>query len=212
MSEMLVLVGDAHVCARRGVRAVLERHLGAVIVGETDDGPTLVATAARSLPTLVVIDLTLNRLGGVQVLSQIRQANRGVRLMVLTADTTERSLLAAFDAGANGYVLKQSPIDVLVEAASALTAGRLFVDPAMRLLRFSQPHSADALSVREQRVVALVAAGYGNKEIAAMLGISLKTTETDRANAVRKLGTRERPEWLRHAMQQGWFAQYVATV
>jgi two-component system response regulator NreC len=212
MQKVRVLIGDSHVWTRRGVRVVLERHFGAVVVGEAADGYALVNVASRLMPTLVVLDLALPRVDGLQVIAQLRQCCRDVRFLVFTADTGERSIRAAFDAGASGYVLKQSPVRTLVEAAAAVSAGNAFVDPSVPLFRYSRRDSTDALTEREQRVVALVAAGYSNKEIASMLGVSLKTTETDRAHAVKKLGTRERADWLRHALQHGWFTQYVATI
>lgn len=210
MQKMRVVVGDSHVWVRRGVRAVLERRENAVIVGEAADGQTLVDAAARLAPSLIILDPALPRLGGLHTIAELRQSHRSLRFLVFTADTSERSVRAAFESGALGYVLKQSPTDVLAEAATAVSLGAAYVDPAVPLLRYSRDASTDGLTEREQRVVTLVAAGYSNKEIAALVGVSLKTTETDRASAVRKLGTRERAEWLRHVLEHGWFARYMA--
>lgn len=212
MQKMRVVVGDSHVWVRHGVRAVLEHRGEAVIVGEAADGLMLVSAATRLAPSLVILDLALPRLGGLQAMSQLRQSQRNLRFLVFTADTAEGSLRAAFDAGAQGYVLKQSPTETLADAATAVSVGTTYVDPAVPLLRYSRRPSAGVLSEREQRVVTLVAAGYGNKEIAALLGVSLKTAETDRANAVKKLGTRERAAWLRHALEHGWFSRYMANL
>ena len=212
MAVMRVVICDRDVWVRLGVRAVLTRHHGASIVGETADGASVMYMVARLTPSLVILDTELQRMSGLDVVTRLRSQPSAPPVLVWTDQSSERTLRAAFDAGATGDVLKQSPAASLVHAAATVESGSAYVDPGVQMFRVSRDPGGEWLSERQRRVVTLVAAGYSNKEIAAMLGVSLKTAETDRARAVSKLGTRERTDWLRHALEQGWFQQYVRSM
>src|SRR5436305_10767861 len=186
-----VLVVDDHAVVREGLRTFLGLQDGLEVVGEAGDGEEAVAEAARLRPDVILMDLTMPRLDGVEAMRELRRRLPGIRVVVLTSNADDTRLLAAIQAGAAGYLLKTVQPQELARAVRAAHAGEALLDPsvAARLVRaiaatVSPPSPpapadrADRLTRREREVLELIGAGRSNKRIAFELGVSEKTVKT----------------------------------
>jgi DNA-binding NarL/FixJ family response regulator len=209
--RLRLLLVDDHAVVREGLRALLASDPRFEIVGEASEGVGALTAAASLDPDVVVMDISLPGVNGVQATKRLKSQNPSARVVALTIHEESGYLRSLLDAGASGYVLKRSAASELVRALQVVGDGGTYLDPALtghlvgRLVR-NAPHvgSAPALSDRETEVVRLVARGYSNKEIAAKLDVSVKTVETYRYRAVEKLGLRGRADLVRYAIEQGW--------
>jgi len=207
MKRARILLADDHTLTLDGVRAVLEPHHE--IVGMVMDGRALVEAAVRLRPDLVVSDITMPLLNGVDAAVQIKKRLPGVKLLFLTMHVNPAYLEAALNAGATGYVLKSAAREELLEAIKCVLDDRIYVTPTLsseHLERFRDPARAAAtlrLSTREREILQLIAEGRAAKEIAHLLNISIKTVAFHRENIKRKLGLRTTAELTKHAIEQG---------
>jgi DNA-binding NarL/FixJ family response regulator len=206
-----LLLVDDHAVVREGIRALLASDPRFEIVGEASEGVGALTAAASLNPDVVVMDISLPGVNGVQATKRLKSQNPSARVVALTVHEDSGYLRSLLDAGASGYVLKRSAAGELVRALQVVGDGGTYLDPALtghlvgKLARNTpQIGSAPALSDRETEVVRLVARGYSNKEIAAKLEVSVKTVETYRYRAVEKLGLRGRADLVRYAIEQGW--------
>jgi two-component system response regulator NreC len=183
------------------------------VAGEADTGVAAVTLAQLLQPDVVVMDVSMPALNGLQATKRLRELCPRVTILVLTRHVDDGYLQPLMEAGASGYVLKQSAADVLLRAIRIVAAGNTYLDPALaghivaKVIdrRFARGAPArKRLSPREEEVLRLVARGYLNKEIAARLQISVKTAETHKANAMEKLGIKNRVEIVRYAALLGW--------
>lgn len=182
------------------------------VVGESADGDAAVADAPGVRPDVLVMDISMPRLNGLRAAERLRASIPALRIIILTRHSDEGYLRQLLGAGVAGYVLKQSRPGELLDAIRAVAGGRQYLDPAVAGLvmqRYGHRHpdaegAAPHLGPRETEVLALVARGYSNKEIAGRLDLSVKTIETHKANAMRKLGMRSRIQVVRFALLQGW--------
>ena len=206
-----LLLVDDHVVVREGLRALLASDPRFEIVGEAAEGDGAISAANTLNPDVVVMDVSLPGMNGVQATRQLKLQQPDVRVVALTVHEEGGYLRSLLDAGASGYVLKRSAASELVRALHVVGDGGTYLDPGMagqlvgKLVR-NAPHAGPApgLSDREREVVRLVARGYSNKEIASKLEVSVKTVETYRYRAVEKLGLRGRADLVRYAIEQGW--------
>jgi len=206
-----VLLADDHTILREGIRVLLGREADVEIVGEADDGIRAVEMAGRLQPDVVVMDISMERMGGLEATREIILTNPGVRVVILTMHDNEEYLVEALKAGASGYVLKEAAATDLAEAIRAAARGDVYLYPSVArklvrdyVKRVSDPKTvAETLTTREREVLKLVAEGYTNKEIAALLGISVKTVENHRSNMMRKLDLHDRTELARYAVRIG---------
>jgi DNA-binding NarL/FixJ family response regulator len=211
-----LLLVDDHAIVREGLRALLATDGRFEIVGEASEGEGAVSAAASLHPDLVVMDVSLPGLNGVQATRQLKAQNPDTRVVALTVHEEGGYLRSLLDAGASGYVLKRSAASELLHALHVVGDGGTYLDPGMagqlvgKLVR-NAPHAGPAplLSERESEVVRLVARGYSNKEIAGKLDVSVKTVETYRYRAVEKLGLRSRADLVRYAIEQGWLDEIM---
>jgi len=212
MTRIRVLLVDDHETVREGLKAVLGAHSDIEIVGEAANGLDAVAAAARLLPDVVVMDVSIPDLNGLEATERIVRQNPATRLLVLTRHSDGGYVQALLRAGASGYVLKQSRTTELLRAIHAIAEGGIYLDPmvaAQALPRPSRASAAEAqdlpdLSPREEEVLKRIAWGYSNKDIASQLGLSVKTVEAHRANAGHKLKLASRAEIVRFALLRGW--------
>ncbi|MBW2362048.1 MAG: response regulator transcription factor [Deltaproteobacteria bacterium] len=215
MKHVRILLADDHQMIRESLSSLINAETNLVVVGEADNGRTALEQIETLRPDLVLLDISMPEMGGIQVMEQLRGREDAPRVIVLTAYADATYLCQLLDAGAAGYVLKRSPIGVLVEAIRSVMAGDTYLDPrvagkvvsgflAQKKLRGLR--EGDVLSERENQVLLRVAQGYSNREIAGQLGISVKTVESHKANSVAKLGIRSRAEIVRYALDQGWLA------
>jgi DNA-binding NarL/FixJ family response regulator len=207
-----ILIVDDHEMIRRGLRGLLENRPVWTVCGEAMTGREAVAEAIRLKPDVIVLDFALPGLNGLEVMRQIRQALPGAEILVYTMHHSEQLAHKMITAGARGFVLKSDPAKVLLAAVNAVRRHKPFYSEALSrtLLReMSEPgRAADgkvsfgaALTPREREVVQLIAEGRSSKEIADLLKITFRTTETHRANIMRKLGLHSVSELVRYAIR-----------
>ncbi|MGI8461663.1 MAG: response regulator [Solirubrobacterales bacterium] len=205
---MKILIADDHGIVRSGMRVLLESQEDIEVIAEAADGVEARDMAIRERPDLAILDVKMPRLTGLQATREIREQAPDVAVLILSMHDDERYLFEALKAGASGYVLKRQADAELLDAIRAVERGEPFLTPdAQRALikdlldRGSE--RSNELSPREQEVVKLVAEAHTNKEIAELLHLSEKTVENHRANAMRKLGMRDRVELVRYAIRRG---------
>jgi DNA-binding NarL/FixJ family response regulator len=207
MKRARVLLAEDHPLTLEGIRAVLDPHHQ--IVGTVTDGRALVDAALRLKPDLVVLDITMPLLNGIDAAIQIKTALPAMKLLFVTMHDNPAYLEAALNAGGTGYVLKSAAREELLLGIESVLNDRIYVTPKLSvesLDRFTDPSRAAAalrLSAREREILQLIAEGRANKEIASVLKISVKTVEFHRENIKRKLGLRSTAELTRHAIEQG---------
>jgi DNA-binding NarL/FixJ family response regulator len=213
MSKTRVLIADDHGLMREGIRALLRPHDDIEVVGEAEDGDEAIREVRRLAPDLVLMDVAMPGLGGLEATLAIRKERPDVKILVLT-QYDDREYVARFlKAGVSGYVLKKAAASELVSAIRAVQRGGLVLDPEIARDLVSEPAMAasasdvgdpyETLTDREKQVLKLVAEGNTNKEIAEMLGISVKTAMAHREHLMEKLGVHSRTELIKFALRRG---------
>lgn len=209
MKPVRILIADDHELFRRGVAAELTQVQGWVVAAEATNGRDAVALAASLKPDIVVLDLSMPELNGLEAARQIVLADPSARVLILTAHESEQLVREVLSAGAQGYVLKSDAGRILITALQALLAGgsfftsnvaRMVLDGYLRS-ESSEAVPAQTLSAREREIVQLLAEGNSNKDIARALNISVKTAETHRSNVMRKMGFASLAELVRYAIR-----------
>jgi len=214
MRSFRILVVDDHEVVRLGIRAMLEGHVGWEVCDEAADGREGVDKAAQIRPDLVILDLNMPRLNGLGAARQILRNESGPQILVLADSYSERAMREALEVGVRGVLLKSDPGSDLLAAIEALQAGRTFFTSGLadRLLdgylnsgyeRSNESPSAPGLTIREREVVQLLAEGSSTKEVAKVLGLSVKTAETHRSNVMRKLRLHSLSELVLYAVRNG---------
>jgi NarL family two-component system response regulator LiaR len=207
--EISVLVVDDHAVVREGLRSLLELQDGIAVIGEAADGEAAVREAEARHPDVILMDLVMPRLDGVGAMRELRRLLPATRVIVLTSFADDDRLLPAIQAGAAGYLLKNSDPQEVVRAVRAAHAGEALLDPAVaaRLVdAIAQPagsEPAEPLTPREREVLALIARGLSNKLIARELGIAEKTVKTHVGHLLAKLGVTDRTQAALHAVRTG---------
>lgn len=202
-----VLIADDHEVVRRGIRDVVENHLGWEVCGESSHGSEVLAIAQEHRPNVVVLDVSLPGLNGIAVTRQIRSALPATEVLLFTMHDDDETVAGGLAAGARGYLLKSEGETQLVAAISALGVHRPYFSPAVaEMLLEAAVHERkksrlESFTLRELEVAQLIAEGGSNKQIARNLGISIKTVESHRAAAMRKAGVRTAAEFVRFAIK-----------
>ncbi|HKJ35402.1 MAG TPA: response regulator transcription factor [Solirubrobacterales bacterium] len=205
---MRVLIADDHGIVRSGLRILLERQEGIEVIAEADNGVDARDIAIRERPDLAVLDVKMPGLTGLEATREIKEKAPEVAVLILSMHDEDRYLFEALKAGASGYVLKRAADSDLMDAIRAVERGEPFLTPEAQQALIKDvlggPEAREEeLTPREQEVVTLVAEAHTNKEIAELLGLSEKTVENHRSNAMRKLGMRDRVELVRYAIRRG---------
>ena len=209
--QVRVLIADDHTLVRESLVGLLQGEAGIVVVAQAADGLETVEKALATRPDVVVTDLSMPRLGGLEVVRRLREALPDTRVLVLTMHKEDEYVLQAVRAGASGYLVKDSAAADLLAAVRSLHAGRGYFGPqaAMTLAeQLQHPERAlddpyGRLTTREREVFHLLAEGLTTKEIARRLDISVKTAENHRGRVLDKLGTRNTAELVRYALRKG---------
>jgi DNA-binding NarL/FixJ family response regulator len=211
MTPLRIVIVDDHAVVRRGVRALLESQPGWEVIAEATTGREAVDVARRLQPDIVVMDLSLPELNGLEATRQIRKETSRTEVLVLTMHHAEELARNVLQAGARGYVLKSDADDNLIAAIESLRQHKPFLTSAVTefvlddFLRHGSTNdevaTATLLTAREREIVQLLAEGKSNKDAATALGISVKTIEAHRANLMRKLHLRSVSELVRYAIR-----------
>jgi RNA polymerase sigma factor (sigma-70 family) len=198
---------------RAGLRLVLQRQAGFEVVGEAGDGREAVATAEELQPDVVVLDIAMPNLNGIEAARQIAEKLPRTSIVILSMHSDEGYVLRALKSGARAYLLKDSAEADLIAAIKAVSDGKAFFSPAisrvladdyMRQMRERDVEdSYELLTAREREILQLLAEGKSNKDVAARLGLSLYTVETHRSNILEKLNLHSVPELILYAVRKG---------
>ena len=212
MSKLRILLAEDHQLMRKGLRLLVGEQADMEVIGEADNGLEAISLAQQLRPDVVVMDVSMPKLNGLKATERLKELCPEIKILILTRHTDDGYLQQLLEAGASGYVLKQSAPDELVRAIHAVAGGQIYLDPAVTKKVVSRLYeraprgtpSEKRLSGREEEVLRLIARGYLSKEVAARLQISIKTVETHKANGMEKTGMKNRIDLVRYAMLQGW--------
>ena len=216
MSTLRILLADDHAMMREGLRSLVNAQADMEVVGEAGDGRAALLKARELQPDVVVMDISMPELNGIQATERLKGCCRKAKVLALTAYDDGGYLRQLLEAGASGYVLKRAAAEELVKAIRVVAAGGVYLDPALagRVVsgyigrkRLRGEAQNTELSEREEEVMRLVAWGYTNKEVAAYLNISVKTVETHKTNLMEKLDLKGRADIVRYALRQGWLRE-----
>ncbi len=216
MNPVRILLADDHTVMRNGLRLLLERQPNLQVVGEAADGRQAVALCETVNPDVVVMDIAMPNLNGIEAARQIVNRNPRTAIAILSMHSDESYVIRALKAGARAYLLKDSAEADLLAAVRALTDGKSFFSPAISkilvedYMRQLESRGAEdtyeLLTNREREVLQLLAEGRTNKEVANMLNLSLYTVETHRAHILQKLNLHSVPELILYAVRKGIIA------
>lgn len=212
MSPIRILLADDHEVVREGLKALIGAQEDMVVVGEASDGLETHRLALELQPDIVVVDVSMPKLGGAEVATLIRRDCPASRILTLTVHEGGGYLQALLHAGASGYVLKRSAAEELIRAIRHVAGGGTYLDPSAAghivnaLVRTEAPgqEAQSALTRREVEVARLLARGHINREIAEILDLSIKTVEVHKARALEKLGLRSRADLVQYALRMNW--------
>jgi len=209
---MRILLVDDHQMLRDGLRGVLASEPGIEVIGEASDGRTAVALARTLAPDVVVMDIGMREMNGIEATRQIKRENAAIRVIVLSTHSDPRYVLSALEAGASGYVLKLSAFDELLRAVRAVSASKSYWSPEIAEVVVSARLTGRArsksvaratLGPRESEVLQLLAEGRTSVQIARLLHVSVRTVETHRRNIMRKLDLHSVAELTKFAIREG---------
>jgi DNA-binding NarL/FixJ family response regulator len=209
VKQVRILLGDDHPMLLKGIKGLLESHYD--VVGSEEDGKALIEAALRLKPDLVVLDVSMPILNGIDAAREIKKTLPSIRLVFLTMQTNAIYLRKAFEAGASGYVLKSGAVEELLTGIEEARKGNVYVSPnfgqdmieSVRDWRNSRARSPVELTDRQRQILQLLAEGKQNKEIAELQNISVKTVEFHRSRLMTKTGAHSVAELTRFAMQEG---------
>jgi two-component system, NarL family, response regulator NreC len=213
MNEVTILLGDDHTLVRHGVRKILEEQPEWKVVYEAGDGRDAAAKALELLPTVAILDIGMPLLNGIEATRQITKRAPSVQVLILSMHAGEEYVVQALQAGARGYLLKDSADTDLVQAVAAVAAGKSFFSPAVATIMLDDyvRHLAakgvvdryQLLSEREREIFQLIAEGRSNKEVAEILCLSPATVETHRSHILQKLDVHNTAELVLFAVRHG---------
>ena len=206
-----VVIADDHAIVRTGLRTLIKSESAMELIGEAAGGYEAIELVEKTIPDVLVLDLSMPDLDGIAVTKKIKPQFPELRILILTIHEDEALLRAALKAGAAGYILKRAAETELISAINIILRGDLYVDPAMirTLVRddaapaVAQPKTTEALTPREIEVLRLIVQGYTNRQIGEELNISIRTAEGHRANLSEKIGLHNRVELVRYARDHG---------
>ncbi|MDB6148353.1 MAG: DNA-binding response regulator [Spartobacteria bacterium] len=211
MSALRILIADDHEVVREGMRALIEHEPGWQVCGTATNGQEAVDSAKRLKPEVVVLDMTMPELDGLEALRQIKRALRNTEVVMFSAHHSEEVIEQLFNAGAKSYIQKSEAGQHLVAAIKSLAEHKPFFTPEVSQILFSkffpngssknQSGANHSLTAREREIVRLLAEGQSNKEVAVHLGISIRTAETHRATLMRKLDMNSLAALVRYAIR-----------
>jgi DNA-binding NarL/FixJ family response regulator len=211
VTRIRVALADDHPVVLEGVKTLLKSLPNVELVGLAHTGASALEVIAEQAPDIAIIDISMPDISGIELTRQLAERCPDVKVIALTVHESRAYVQPLLKAGARGYLLKRSAADELTRAIRAVSDGGVYLDPAIAEKALS-PHSGSApdgvegedLSAREEDVLRLIAQGLSNKEVAARLGVSVKTAETYKSRAVEKKALRSRADIVRYGAKRGW--------
>jgi len=215
MEPCRIILADDHVLIRQGIKKILERESGIEIIGEAGDGLALLRLLNNLTPNLVILDISMPNLRGLEVIREIKATHSTIKVLMLTMHKEIEYFHNAISAGADGYLLKEDADTELFAAVQKIRHGKIYISPVLsdeltdewvqirsgNRKRISEPKS---LTVRERQVLKLIAESKSSKEIAGLLFISPRTVERHRANLMEKLNLKKTADLVKYAIQKGY--------
>lgn len=215
MSPYRITLADDHVLLRQGLRRIVEESSELAVVGEAGDGVELIQLLNRSDTDMVVLDISMPKLRGIEALSEIKSRHPGVKILILTMHRDKEYLFQSLASGADGYLLKEDADSELFSAIRKIREGMFYASPSLakELAAYRKlegrgdsgsPREDAGLSIREREVLKLIAEGKSSREIAEILCISVRTVDHHRANIMDKLNSRRTADIVKYAIQKGY--------
>jgi DNA-binding NarL/FixJ family response regulator len=212
MKKLRIFLADDHGVVRVGLKRLLELEADIEVIGEAGNGREAVERATLLKPDVLIMDISMPEMNGAEATAQLKKVCPGCKVLVLTVHEDNGYLHELLEAGASGYLLKQTATVELINAVRAVAAGAVYLDPHVAgdvvqgfvRQKRRERGAVRELSDREMRVLRLIAEGYSNKEIAAQLELSVKTIETYKTRSMEKLELHSRVEIVRYAADHGW--------
>jgi len=210
-SKIRILIADDHTLLRNGIRALLEDEQDIVIVGEAEDGREAVRLAGQLKPNVVLMDIAMPLLNGLEATRQIKREHPEINVLVLTMYDHEEYFRQMLEVGASGYIIKRAAASELVSAIRAVYNGEAVLSPVITRLLLedylsrdarSEESDPNALSSREREVLQLIAEGKTSREIAEILNLSVKTVQSHRTSLMQKLDLHDRGDLIKYAIQK----------
>ncbi len=213
MKKIRLLVADDHKIFRQGITKLLEQEPDLQVVGEAADGREAVKKATELKPDLVLMDIAMANLNGLEATKQIKKVLPETKIIMVTMHKNEEYILQSFQAGGSGYILKEGAVEELVNAIRSIyqdksflspTISKTLIDAYLRKMETGKTETPfDLLTDREREVLQLIAEGYTNREVAKALFISVKTVEAHRAHIMQKLNIHDVAKLVKYAIQKG---------
>lgn len=209
--KIRILLADDHTILREGIRSLIESEPDMSVIGEANDGHTAVKLAIQLKPDIILMDLAMPLLNGLEATRQIKKQNPQAKILILTMHENEEYIRQVLVAGAMGYILKDAAARELLGAIRSVYKGEVVLSPAITRLvvsdylrwgDISPSEPSDGLTDREREILQLIAEGYTNKQIAQILSISIKTVQAHRLNLMKKLDLHDRGELIKYAIQK----------
>jgi DNA-binding NarL/FixJ family response regulator len=207
-----IVIADDHPVVRQGLQTLLTQEPDFRLIGEAANGLHTIEMVKRLKPTVLILDLMMPDISGMEVTRRVKKYSAKTHILILSIYSNEAYVLETLRNGAEGYVLKDSPGNILVHAIREVLAGRRYLSPPLseraidiyiQAIKPSDLDPYEMLTTRERDVFNMAAAGHSNAEIAKRLSISIRTVETHRANFMRKIGLHNQTELVRYALQRG---------
>ena len=206
-----ILIADDHGVLRAGLAAILNDEPGFEVVGEAGTSEEALRLAVETHPSLVLMDLSMPEMGGIEATRRIHEQHPEIRVLILTLHEDTDMMRAAIQAGAGGYILKRAVKNELIGAIQTVLQGDLYIQPSMMRALFLEPRAAsktsdsnvEPLTPRELEVLRLIVHGHTNSQIAGIMSLSVRTVEFHRANLTGKLNLHSRVDLIRYATENG---------
>jgi two-component system response regulator NreC len=218
MSENVrILIAEDHLTVREGLKLIINAEKDMEVVGEAGDGHEVIEYAKQLQPDIVLMDISMPELNGLVATAKLKRILPEIKILTLTRHTDEAYLKELIEAGASGYVLKQSASNELIHAIRLVADGDCYLDPSLTGMVFRDfsgkssklrgDTGGEKLTARETETLRYIALGYSNREIAEKFDVSVKTVEAHKANALRKLNMTTRKDIVRYAILQNWMQE-----
>ena len=213
MSDYTIILADDHTLMREGIRGIIETVPGLKVVGEAGNGYQLLKTIKNSIPDMVILDISMPGMRGIEAAREIKARYPEVSILMLSMHKSQEFLSMAIEAGAKGYLLKEDTGDELLHAIDQLRAGRTFLSTTLvntlstdiiAICRGNTASRADSLTARERQVLKLIAEGHTDRKIGEMLFISLRTVQRHRYNIRTKLNLKHTADLVKYAIARGY--------